>query len=86
MADRIYLARLVAVNTGLSQNDAENRVSGVFAQLQQEIDVTRSTIARVFLWLFIALLIGAFCASFAATLGGRQRDQVRTAFKSLREE
>jgi hypothetical protein len=77
MADRIYLARLVAVNTGLSQNDAENRVSGVFAQLQQEIEVTRSTIARLFLWLFIALLICAFCASFAATLGGRQRDQVR---------
>ena len=26
------------------------------------------------LWLFISLLIGAFCASLAATYGGRRRD------------
>jgi hypothetical protein len=26
------------------------------------------------LWLFISLLIGAFVASFAATVGGQQRD------------
>jgi hypothetical protein len=76
-ADRIYLAKLVAAQTGLSQTDAENRVSEVFAQLQQETDATRSAIARSFLWLFIALLIGAFCASFAATIGGRQRDRVQ---------
>jgi hypothetical protein len=76
-ADRIYLAKLVAAQTGLSQTDAENRVSEVFAQLQQETDATRSAIARLFLWLFIALLIGAFCASFAATIGGRQRDRVQ---------
>jgi hypothetical protein len=76
-ADRTYLAKLVAAQTGLSQTDAENRVSEVFAQLQQETDATRSAIARLFLWLFIALLIGAFCASFAATIGGRQRDRVQ---------
>jgi hypothetical protein len=28
------------------------------------------------LWTFVALLTGAFCASFAATVGGRQRDHV----------
>ncbi len=76
-ADRIYLAKLVAAQTGLSQTDAENRVSEVFTQLQQETDATRSAVARLFLWLFIALLIGAFCASFAATIGGRQRDRVQ---------
>jgi hypothetical protein len=27
-------------------------------------------------WTFLALLIGAFCASFAATIGGKQRDHV----------
>jgi hypothetical protein len=30
-------------------------------------------------WLFLALLVGAFCASYAATLGGRQRDHVLVA-------
>jgi hypothetical protein len=27
-------------------------------------------------WTFLALLVGAFCASFAATIGGKQRDNV----------
>jgi hypothetical protein len=76
-ADRIYLAQLVAAQMGLSQTDAENRVSEVFAELQQETNAARSDVARLFLWLFIALLIGAFCASFAATIGGRQRDRVQ---------
>jgi len=29
------------------------------------------------LWTFLALLMGAFCASYAATVGGRQRDHVQ---------
>jgi len=29
------------------------------------------------LWIFIALLIGAFSASYAATIGGKQRDQAK---------
>jgi hypothetical protein len=74
--DRTYLASLVAATTGISQADADTRVFEVYAQLQQEADATRKTIAHASLWLFIALLIGAFCASFAATAGGRQRDRV----------
>ncbi len=77
--DRIYLARLVASQTGLRESDAENQVSIVFLRLQQVTETARSTIARSSLWLFIALLIGAFCASFAATLGGRERDRVQPA-------
>ena len=75
-ADRSYLARLVAARTGLSQTDAETRVSDVFAGAQQAADMGRKAIARALLWVFLALLIGAFCASFAATIGGRQRDHV----------
>lgn len=30
--------------------------------------------ARVSLWIFVSLLLGAFIASFMATVGGRQRD------------
>jgi len=33
--------------------------------------------ARLLLWTFLALLIGAFCASYAATIGGRQRDNLK---------
>ena len=75
-ADKSYLAQLVAARTGLSQTDAEKRVSGVFVGAQQAADTARKTVAHALLWVFLALLIGAFCASVAATIGGRQRDHV----------
>jgi len=74
--DKTYLAELVAAKTGLSQTDAEKRVSDVFAEARQAADTTRKAVAHLSLWVFLALLIGAFCASYAATIGGRQRDHV----------
>ena len=75
-ADKNYVAQLVATRTELSQTDAEKRVSDVFAAAQQATDTARKMIAHALLWVFLALLIGAFFASFAATIGGRQRDHV----------
>jgi hypothetical protein len=77
-SDKTYLGQLVSARTGLTQADAENRVSDVFGEAQQSADRTRKALAHLSLWIFIALLSGAFCASFAATIGGRQRDYVRT--------
>jgi hypothetical protein len=74
--DRNYLAQIIAARTGLSQGDAEARVSDVFAQVQQSADTARKAFAHLSLWLFVALLSGAFCASYAGTIGGRQRDRV----------
>ena len=62
--------------TGLSRPDAEQRVSEVITAEKQAADAARKATAHGLLWMFLALLIGAFCASFAATIGGRQRDQV----------
>jgi hypothetical protein len=75
-ADKSYLNQLVAARTGLSQADAEKRVSEVFGAAQQAAETARKTVAHSLLWAFLALLIGAFCASFGATIGGRQRDHV----------
>ncbi len=75
-ADRDYLSQLVAAATGLSPADAQKRVSDVFATAQKTAENVRRTLAHSLLWTFLALLIGAFCASFAATIGGRQRDHV----------
>lgn len=75
-ADQEYLAMLVSGRTGLSQNDATQRVSQVEAQAQQDADAARKATAKLLLWTFVALLIGAFCASYAATIGGRQRDHM----------
>lgn len=77
-ADRSYLAQLVATRTGLNQADADKRISEVFANAQQTAETMRRAIAHSLLWAFLALLIGAFCASLAATAGGRQRDRVTT--------
>ena len=41
-----------------------------------ELDKARRAAARTCLWIFVALFIGAFCASLSATLGGRERDAV----------
>jgi hypothetical protein len=75
-ADRRYLAQVVSARTGISEPDAEKRVDDVFTQARQAADKAREAIAHTMYWTFLALLIGAFCASFAATIGGRQRDRV----------
>jgi hypothetical protein len=75
-ADNTYLTQMVSARTGLSPSDAESRVSEVFAEAQQSAESARKTLAHLSLWLFVALLSGAFCASYAGTIGGRQRDRV----------
>jgi hypothetical protein len=76
-ADRTYLAKLVAAKTGIDQTAAEQRVTEVFAEIQRAAETTRKAAAHLSLWVFVALLIGAFCASYAATIGGRERDHVK---------
>ena len=52
----------------------------VFGQAQESTDRVRKAIAHLSLWLFVALLSGAFCASYAGTIGGKQRDHVLARF------
>jgi hypothetical protein len=75
-ADQTYLADLVATRTGLSAAASDRRVAEVYADMQLAADSVRKAAAHLSLWLFVAFLIGAFCASYAATIGGRQRDRV----------
>lgn len=77
-ADRDYLSQLVAARTGLTSAEAGKRVSEVVASARQAAENARKAVAHSLLWAFLALLIGAFCASFGATIGGRQRDHVAT--------
>jgi hypothetical protein len=86
-ADKTYVAQVVAAKTGLSQADAEKRVSDVVGQAKAArdkavdaaktaADAARKTGVYVALWAFISLLVGAFSASYMATLGGRIRDDL----------
>ena len=79
-----YLGQVISQRTGIGQSDAEKRVTTTYARFQAKLkdaevaareaaDKARKASAYSALWLFISLLIGAFCASLAATYGGRQR-------------
>lgn len=82
--DLTYLGTVVADRIGLSQAEAETRVKQTYQALENSktaakkaADKARKASAYITLWAFIALLIGAFTASLAATWGGRYRDSIK---------
>lgn len=84
-ADKQYLAQVIARETGMSQAEAEARVTETQTRMRAALEEAKNTAKQVAddarkatayaaLWLFITLLIGAFFASLSATWGGRRRD------------
>lgn len=80
-ADHIYLARVVAQRVNISEAEASQRIDQVFGEAQQmatqarqAADTARKVAAASALWMFVALLCGAFFASLLAIHGGRRRD------------
>jgi hypothetical protein len=73
-ADRTYVARLVAAQTGINQAEAEKRVNDVITEAKAAADRARSGAAKLAFWMTAALLFGAFAASLAAVEGGQLRD------------
>jgi hypothetical protein len=85
--DKAYLGKLVAARTGLSEADATARVDAVLAKVdqakasaQQAADTARKAGATFALISALSLVLGAFIASAAAALGGRQRDDEEAAY------
>ena len=85
--DRQYLGGVVAQETGTAPADAEKRVADKFNETKAAMDkavndakqaaeTARKAAAHSSLWMFVALMLGAFFASLAAVYGGRQRDLV----------
>lgn len=72
--DHAYVATVVASKTGLSQPDADKRVTEVSNQAKTDVDNARKAAAQLAFWLTASLLLGAFSASLAATEGGGWRD------------
>ena len=73
-ADRTYMARVISAQTGLSQADAEKRVTDVVTEAKSAADEARKAAAKLAFWMTAALLFGAFAASLAAVEGGQHRD------------
>lgn len=83
-ADRDYLAAEVAQATGVPPDEAKQRVDGVIQSLQTAksdaqaaADQARKDAAKLALYMFASLIIGAFIAAAAAALGGHHRDDMR---------
>jgi len=72
--DHDYLIRIVAAHTGLSQIEAQKRVDQVAEQVKQAADKARKSAAAFSLFGGFSMLIGAFIAAVAASLGGHRRD------------
>jgi hypothetical protein len=89
-ADKTYLAKLISARTGIAELDAERRIDATIARAKAEAakaeaaakqaaDAARRAAAHSALWMFVALLCGAFAAGYAATWGGRRRDHFHVA-------
>ncbi|WP_397474736.1 hypothetical protein [Pusillimonas sp.] len=84
-ADQTYLVRLISQRADIDESEARARLNEIGGQAQQTFeeaetkareaaDAARKYAAAFSLWAFAALLLGAFVASFSATIGGRARD------------
>jgi hypothetical protein len=73
-ADKTYVVKVVSARTGLSEADAEKRITDVTTQVKADLDSARKAAMQIAMWLTLSLFIGAFSASLAATEGGGLRD------------
>ncbi|MBB3121526.1 hypothetical protein [Pseudoduganella violacea] len=92
-ADRSYLAQIIARRSALPQAEAERHADDIYtraasatasakAKALQKANEARKAAAHSALWMFVALLAGAFVASLSATFGGRNRDHERVMERS----
>jgi hypothetical protein len=81
-ADRGYLAELVAARTDISQDEAQKRVDDTITQAKaaeakarEDAGAALKAASTVSIFTALSMLIGAFIACVAASLGGRLRDE-----------
>lgn len=73
--EKSYLAQTVAARTGLSQPEAEDRLNTLIAEAKKAADRTRKIGVLLAFLTAASLLVGAVGAWWAATVGGRHRDE-----------
>ncbi len=84
--DKTYLSAVVSSRTGLTPEEATARVDSVLQRIdqakvetQEAADKARKSASTTAMLGALSLLVGAFIASAAAALGGRQRDDEEAA-------
>ena len=74
-ADRSYLAREISARTGLAEADAQKRVDDTVATLKAQAETTRKYGVLLAFMTAASLLISGVAAWWAATAGGKHRDE-----------
>jgi hypothetical protein len=81
--DKAYLARLVAAQTGLSQDEAQKRVDDIVgkvktaeAKVRQAAETARKAARNLAYFIGLSMLVGAFIAGVAAKIGGHHRERI----------
>jgi hypothetical protein len=83
--DLIYLTQQIRYYAGISEIEADKRLRTVFSDAQAQLeegtvmakrgfDEARKNSAYASMWFILSLLCSAVAACFAATLGGKRRD------------
>lgn len=72
--DKSYLASQVAAQTGLSQQEAQQRVDAAIASVREAADKARKASSALGFFTALSMLVGAFIASAAAGYAGGLRD------------
>jgi hypothetical protein len=76
--DRGYLAQVIAARTGLSPDEAKQRVASVESKAKEAVKETTDKTAKAgayfSFWTFMSLLFGGVAATLGAMLGGELRD------------
>ncbi|MDH7638174.1 hypothetical protein [Sphingomonas oryzagri] len=73
--DRSYLAAEVSAQTGISPQEAQQRVDAALTSIREAADKARKASSALGFFTALSMLIGAFIASVAAAYGGHQRDE-----------
>ena len=73
-SDKSYLLREISTRTGLSEADAQKRIDDSVAQLKAQANTARKYGILLAFLTTASLLIGAVAAWWAATAGGRHRN------------
>lgn len=73
--DKTYVAQVISTRTGVSQQEAEQRIDTALNNAKDTAEKARKAGMYASLWTVAALLIGAFCASAFAAFAGQLRDE-----------
>lgn len=63
---------------------SRKRISDALTDARQSEERAHKIASRSLMWLFFALLMGAFSGSYAALIGGRQRDYAKGCLRTDR--